>query len=203
MPTLKNKKNGKKNLATQVERIRQAHPDCDVQLWAMDEHRAGLKPVMRRVWVDEWTTPIAKVNWKFEWLWLYAFVHPDSGQTYWWILPYVNTGLFSQVLADFAAHFKVGKTKRVALVVDQAGWHTSEQVQLPEGIDLIFLPAYSPELQPAERLWTLTNESVANRSFKNLDELEEVLMYRCRQLLKRPEFIQGLTRYHWWASVTA
>ena len=53
----------KKNLATQVEQIRQAHPDCDVQLWAMDEHRAGLKPVMRRVWVDEWT-----VNWQFEWL---------------------------------------------------------------------------------------------------------------------------------------
>ncbi len=52
----------------------------------MDEHLPGLKPVMRRVWVDEWTTPIAKVNWKFEWLWLYAFVHPDSGDTYWWIL---------------------------------------------------------------------------------------------------------------------
>lgn len=47
------------------------------------------------------------------------------------------------------------------------------------------------------RLWTLTNESVANRSFKNLDELEEMLVYRCRQLLKRPEFIQGLTRASW------
>lgn len=169
----------------------------------MDEHRAGLKPVMRRVWVDEWTTPIAQVNWKFEWLWLYAFVHPDSGQTYWWILPKVNNKLFSQVLADFAAHFKVGTHKRVALVVDQAGWHSSEQVQVPEGIHLIFLPAYSPELQPAERLWTLTNELVANRSFKSLDELEEALVYRCRQLLKCPELIRGLTRYHWWASATA
>jgi transposase len=102
-----------------------------------------------------------------------------------------------------AAHFQVGKKKRIALVVDRAAWHTSGQVQVPEGIDLIFLPAYSPELQPAERLWTLTNESVANRSFKNLDELEEVLMYRCRQLLKRPELIQGLTRYHWWPLAAA
>ena len=76
-------------------------------------------------------------------------------------------------------------------------------LQLPEGIHLIFLPTYSPELQPAERLWTLTNEPIANRSFENLDELEEVLMYRCHQLLKRPEFIQGLTRYHWWASAAA
>ena len=46
-----------------------------------------------------------------------------------------------------AAHFKVGKKKRIALVVDRAGWHISEQVQVPEGIHLIFLPAYSPELQ--------------------------------------------------------
>lgn len=154
MPILNNKRNGKKNLATQGKQIQQAHPDSDVQLWAMDEHRAGLKPVMRRIWVDEWTTPTATVNWKFEWLWLYAFVHPDSGQTYWWILPYVNNKLFSQVLADFARHFKIGTHKRVALVVDRAGWHSSEQVQVPEGIDLIFLPAYSPELQPAKPMDT-------------------------------------------------
>ena len=76
-------------------------------------------------------------------------------------------------------------------------------MQVPEGIHLIFLPAYSPELQPAERLWTLTNKPIANHSFENLDQLEEVLMYRCRQLLKRPEFIQGLTRYHWWAEAVA
>jgi transposase len=102
-----------------------------------------------------------------------------------------------------ARHFKVGEKKRIALVVDRAGWHSSEKVQVPEGIHLIFLPAYSPELQQYERLWTLTNQSVANCSFKNLDELEEVLVYRCRQLLKRPEFIQGLTRYHWWPSAAA
>ena len=47
----------------------------------MDEHRVGLKPVIRRIWVDEWTVPIANVNWRFEWLWLYGFVHPESGHT--------------------------------------------------------------------------------------------------------------------------
>jgi hypothetical protein len=34
--------------------------------------------------------PIANVNWRFKWLWLYGFVHPQSGETYWWILPFVN-----------------------------------------------------------------------------------------------------------------
>ncbi len=52
----------------------------------MDEQRVGLKPIIRRIWVDEWTVPIANVNWRFQWLWLYGFVHPQSGETYWWIL---------------------------------------------------------------------------------------------------------------------
>jgi hypothetical protein len=72
--------------------------------------------------VDEWKVPIAQVNWRFKWLWLYAFVHPRSGQTYWWILPYVNIRLFNKVLADFAQHFGIGDKKQVVLVVDQAGW---------------------------------------------------------------------------------
>lgn len=83
-------------------------------------------------------------------------------------------------------------------MVDRAGWHTSEKVEVPEGIHLIPLPPYSPELQPAERLWTLTNEPVVNRSFETLDELEEVLVQRCQMLLKQPEFIRGLTCFHWW-----
>jgi len=169
----------------------------------MDEHRVGLKPVIRRIWVDEWTVPIAQVNWHFKWLWLYAFVHPHSGQTYWWILPYVNIRLFNKVLADFAQHFGIGRKKQVVLVVDQAGWHTSEQVKIPEGIHLEFLPSHSPELQPAERLWTLTNEPIANRSFESLDEVEEVLIKRCRQIIDQPDFVRGLTNFSWWSELAA
>lgn len=73
-------------------------------------YRVGLKPVMRRIWVDELAVPIANVNWRFQWLWLYGFVQPRSGQTYWWILPYVNIQLFNRVLEDFARHFSIGKT---------------------------------------------------------------------------------------------
>ena len=52
-----------------------------------------------------------------------------------------------------------------------AGWHESGEVAVPEGIHLVFLPPYSPELQPCERLWPLTNEAIANRRFATLDEL--------------------------------
>jgi hypothetical protein len=95
-----------------------------------------------------------------------------------WILPSTNTELFNRVLVDFAREFQLNRNKRVLLVLDQAGWHISHQLELPEGLDLYFLPAYSPELQPAERLWPVTNEIVANCSPRSLSELEELYEVR-------------------------
>lgn len=96
-------------------------------------------------------------------LWLYAFVHPKTGETKAWILPYVNIELFNKVLADFAREFSLGTNKHILLAVDRAGWHISKDLELPSGLHLTFLPSHSPELQPAERLWTLVDEPIANR----------------------------------------
>ena len=57
------------------------YPEAVVEVWAMDEHRLGLKPIQRRIWVPQGEQPIAAVNWRFQWLWLYGFVHPQSGET--------------------------------------------------------------------------------------------------------------------------
>ena len=190
-----------KKLATDLEQLQQTYPHADVQLWCEDEHRLGLKPIIRPIYVPEGCQPIAHINWKFEWLWLYAFVHPKTGETYWWILPYVNTQLFNRVLQEFASELNLGKNQHILLGVDQAGWHTTQGVELPEGLHLSFLPSHSPELQPAERLWTLVDEPIANRSFENLDELEEVLCQRCQSLLKQQDLIQGLTSFHWWSQI--
>lgn len=195
----------KKKLAKRMAQVRQEHPNSAVELWTMDEHRLGLKPIIRRIWTVRGEQPTAQVNWRYQWLWLYGFVHPESGETYFWILPKVNITLFNRVLADFAKEFGLGKNKQVVLALDQAGWHTSEQVKLhlPEGLHLEFMPSHSPELQPAERLWPLTNEPMANRSFETLDELEQVLFERCRELLKQPELIRRITCYHWWPTTPA
>jgi hypothetical protein len=99
-----NLRNGKKNLRRFVLKIKKENPSSDVEVWSMDEPRRGLKPVLRREWVDEFSNATAVVNWRFQWLWLYGFVHPSSGETYGWILPFVNSQLFERVLADFALH---------------------------------------------------------------------------------------------------
>jgi transposase len=148
--------------------------------------------------VEEGEAPTAAVNWKREWLWLYGFVEPQTGNTYWWILPFVNTPLFSQVLKDFAEHFGVGATKRIVLPLDQAGWHVSPDLDVPDGIHLVLMPPYSPELQPAERLWPLINEPLANQAFDSIAEVEEVVYLRCQRLLQQADLIRGLTSYHWW-----
>jgi hypothetical protein len=63
----------------------------------------------------------------------------------------------------------------------------------------VLLPARSPELQPAERLWSLVNEGgVANRSFEDLEELERALVERCLALSERPDLLRGHTSYRWW-----
>lgn len=134
-----------KKLHAQLTEIKAAHPAAAVQLWAMDEHRLGLHPILRRVWVDKWLGSLsAPVHCRYDWFWLYGFVHPCSGQTYWWLLPRVNIDLFNRALADFAQHFDLGPHRQVLLVMDQAGWHTSEQVVVPEGLHLAFLPPTLP-----------------------------------------------------------
>jgi transposase len=113
-------------------------------------------------------------------------------------LAYGQVELFSMALSEFASVVGASKERRVVLVVDQAGWHTGKEVEVPEGIHLEFLPSGSPELQPAERLWTLTNEGVANGLFEEIEEIEEALLERCIELLDQTETIRDLTNYHWW-----
>ncbi len=82
-----------KKLNLRAIELQNQYPDAEIEVWAMDEHRVGLKPVLRRIWVPWWDTPTASVHWRFEWVWVYGFVHPESGETYWWILPRVNSHL--------------------------------------------------------------------------------------------------------------
>lgn len=143
--------------------------------------------------------PEAPVNYRYEWTYLYGFVHPKTGETEWFILPRVNTVWFNLALETFAAQVGAGADQQILLVVDGAGWHRSKDLIVPEGIHLEILPPYSPELQPAERLWRLADEPLANRAFEQLEQLEEILEVRCRTLADsmKPE-IKALTDYYWW-----
>jgi hypothetical protein len=85
----------------------------------------------------------------------------------------------SAVFKEFAADIGAGPKKRIVVVLDGAGWHKAKDFEVPEGIHLVFLPPYSPELRPAERLWPLINEVIANRTFTSLSDLIKSVGQRC------------------------
>lgn len=178
--------------------MRETYPREVVECWTTDEHRLGLKPILRRVWGRRGQRPTAVVQHRYQWCYLYAFVHPPSGRTFWLLLPTVSVLAFNIALAEFAQAIGAGRGKQILLVCDGAGWHVSPQVQLPGGIHLHPLPPYSPELQPAERLWPLTNAPLAHHHFQDLDALQTVQAQRCLTLQALPEVIRAHTSFHWW-----
>lgn len=188
-------------LPNKVEEVKKKHPKAKIEVWSQDEHRLGLQPIIRKVWARRGQRPVVSVEPRYEWVYLYGFVCPVSGEVFWLLLPTVNILVFNLALAEFAKAIGAGPDKQIILVLDGAGWHGSPQVVVPTGIELLFLPAYSPELQPTEKLWPLTNEGVANKHFKSLDELEEAQVERCRQLSARPALIKAVTSFQWWSKV--
>lgn len=163
----------------------------------MDEHRVGLKPILRTQWAPRGERPRAVVHPRYEWTYLSAFVCPEKGGSSFWLTPTVSKEVFLLLLEAFAEEQGVGRSKRIILVLDNAGWHLEES-EVPEGIVLDFLPPYSPELQPAERIWALSDETLINRSFETIEALEEVLGARCVELSQMPDVIRAHTLFHWW-----
>ena len=58
--------------------MQKALPNKKVELWAEDEARIGLQPIIRKVWAQKGNRPIANQNRKYEWVYVYAFVHPKT-----------------------------------------------------------------------------------------------------------------------------
>ena len=167
-------------------------------MWATDEHRIGLKPILGKVWAFPGERPIAPVEHRYQWRYLTGFVHPASGRTVWFLVDGVSIEVFAAMLTAFARQVGAGPDKEVVLVLDGAGWHTSPRLAVPEHIHLLFLPPYSPELNPAEHLWPLSDAPLRNRHFATLEELEQVQADRCVVLCARRDLVRSTTRFAWW-----
>ncbi len=63
-----------------LEDLEEAHPQAEVELWAEDEARLGLKPVMRRVWAPVGKRPVATVKRAYEWTYLYGSCGRKAGR---------------------------------------------------------------------------------------------------------------------------
>jgi transposase len=140
---------------------------------------------------------------RFEWLYVTGFVEPATGCTVWNVSNNISKAYFELVLSDFAKSVGVGPKKRIVLQLDNAGWHGPENLSVPDGIRLVFQPAHSPELQPAEHLWAFVDEPLLNRYFDTIEDLDHAVGERCVALMQQKAMIRDSTLFHWWPLLKA
>jgi hypothetical protein len=132
----------------------------------------------------------------YAWTYLFGFVEPSTGRLVFRLFPCFTRDTFALALREFAHELRLGTQRRAVLVLDRAGAH--QHVDVPEGLHLVYQPAHSPELQPAERLWPLVREALANRLFQTLDAIEDAIVQRCRELYAQTTLLQRITGFYWW-----
>jgi hypothetical protein len=121
-----------------------------VRVFCHDESRLGLHLPVRRRLTGYGVKPVQVIEPLYESYWLYAAVEPTTGDAFWWELPRLDADCFTLFL-DQLSHCYTESLNIVLL--DQAPAHVAQRVAVPENVILMWLPAYSPELNPVERLW--------------------------------------------------
>lgn len=187
----------KKLLEYQIE-VQQQSPEAKVEVWCEDEARLGLKPVLRRKWAVRGKRPLAKYKMGYQWIYVWGFAHPASGESDFFIMPNVNKQTMEIVLDKFSKEKKVGPDKIIIIVLDNAPWHASKNIKIPDGIKLFFLPPYTPELQPAEHLWPTFREALANKLWTNIEDVENAVSARCDFLYENKLHVTSMTKFSWW-----
>jgi len=111
---------------------------------------------------------------------LYSGVDIRDGDNFNLILPKVDTDHMNTFLSELSKEYPSDK---IALIMDGAGWHKSKALKIPDNIIIFYLPPYSPELNPVERLWLyIKNNTLANKIYKNLEDLETVICEFVKEL---------------------
>jgi hypothetical protein len=121
-----------------------------VRVFCHDESRLGLHLPVRRRLTSYGVKPVQVVEPLYESYWLYAAVEPTTGDAFWWELPCLDADCFTVFLHQFGHHYPESLN---IVLLDQAPAHSAQRVQIPDNVVLVWLPAYSPELNPVARLW--------------------------------------------------
>jgi putative transposase len=97
---------------------------------------------------------------------------------------------FEKILELFAAAYP---DDLHIIQLDNGGFHNSLNLNIPENVILLFQPAYSPEVNPIERLWGYIKEQLKLLRFDGIEELRETVQKELKKLIN--EVIASLTGY--------
>jgi transposase len=177
-----------------VQTTAQQHPGQTVQVWFQDEARIGQQGTLTRCWGLTGSRPTAVKQTEYEWVYLFGAVNPQTGASSALLAPTVNTAYMNHHLRFIGE--QAGADVHVLLVLDRAGWHVAKALEVPANMTLLHLPPYSPELNPAERLWAyLRSHYLSNRIYQDYDDLLKASGHAWNQLT--PERLCSICHTEW------
>ena len=133
-----------------------------------------------------------------EYVYVYTAICPENGESLSLIMPFANTESMNIFLSEFSNKYK---DYRIILSMDRAGWHKSKELLKPENIRFLFIPPYSPELNPVEHIWDYIREKFFNNHvFKKLDYIVDDLCIALNHLNSVKDEMKSLTLFHWISS---
>ena len=172
------------------------HPDKHLRIFFQDEARIGQKGRVCHRWYPKGERPPGLADQRFTFAYLFAASEAETDNAFALILPEVHTDAMQTFLDRFAK--TIPQTDHVALFLDRAGWHAANALRVPDGITLVPLPAYSPELNPVERIWEYLKERyLSHRLHDDYDAIIEAAAAAWNKLIAEAGRLTSLTWTPW------
>jgi hypothetical protein len=158
-----------------------------------DEARFGRMNRPRPCWAPKGIRPEVACQLVREFIYLYGAVCPKDGTCHFLVMPSPDTQCF-QVFLDTLA--KKYRKDLILLVVDGAGNHHSDELEIPANIILQPLPPYAPELNPQENIWDEIREKIfKNFALKSIDEVNDKLDEAALYAERNPARIKSIASF--------
>ena len=148
----------------------------------------GLHTIQRKKLTGRGIKPQGKMQWDFIYLWLYGAVEPLTGESFFYEFTHLDTVCFEKFLELFSRKYPLNLH---IIQVGKVWFHSSLNLSIPENVILLFQPAYSPEVNPIERLWGYIKEQLKWLRFEHIEELRAVVQKELKKLTL--EVIASLT----------
>ena len=156
-----------------------------------DEARFGRMNRIRPCWAPIGTRPAVAAQLIREYIYLYGAVAPKDGTCVYLIMPTSNTACFQVFLDVLARKFA---RQDILLVLDGAPNHRCGDLVVPDNVTLLYLPPYSPELNPKENLWDEIREKIfKNYALKSMDAVRAKLRRAILYMERNPKLIRSIT----------
>jgi len=162
-----------------------------LNLYFQDEARYGLMTHLGKFLTAVGVKPIVDYQHIFKTTYLYGSYSPINGDSFVWEINGVDSIIFEAYLKEFSAH-KPEEYK--IIVIDNAGFHSTKNIDIPDNIYLLNIPPYTPELNPCEQVWQYIKNRYKNKRFKDMEELKNWLHNFTNQMTT--ELIKSITSNH-------